>query len=125
MADSSGDVVAESRADFLDAYIGRRYPASDIPAQARALYVTNTLRLIADVRATPVALVQRGSAPLDLSASILRSVSPIHLEYLSNMGVTASMFDAITEHALLDHCHKTNPRLATAEDYRQMLQESM
>ena len=44
---------------------------------------------------------------------------------LAALGVTASMFDAITEHALLDHCHKTNPRLATAEDYRQMLQESM
>lgn len=111
--DSSGDVVAESRADFLDAYIGRRYPASDIPAQARALYVTNTLRLIADVRATPVALVQQGSAPLDLSASILRSVSPIHIEYLSNMGVGASMSISIVINNRLWGllaCHHMAPR---------------
>lgn len=89
--DHSGDVVAESRVPTLDAYRGRRYPASDIPAQARRLYVVNTLRLIADVRSAAVPLRQLGSEPLDLSASVLRSVSPIHIEYLSNMGVGASM----------------------------------
>ncbi|CAN7195423.1 ATP-binding protein [Acidovorax sp. LjRoot117] len=111
--DSSGDVVAESRADFLDAYLGRRYPASDIPAQARALYVANTLRLIADVRATPVPLVPVGGAPLDLSASILRSVSPIHIEYLTNMGVGASMSISIVINNRLWGllaCHHMGPR---------------
>lgn len=90
--DDSGDVTAESRRDDLEPYLGRRYPASDIPAQARRLYIINTLRLIADVGYTPSLLVGRaGDAPLDLSHSVLRSVSPIHIEYLQNMGVAASM----------------------------------
>jgi light-regulated signal transduction histidine kinase (bacteriophytochrome) len=90
--DDSGDVTAESRHDDLEPYLGRRYPATDIPAQARRLYIINTLRLIADVGYTPSPLVGReGEAPLDLSHSVLRSVSPIHIEYLQNMGVGASM----------------------------------
>ncbi|MEC5400113.1 ATP-binding protein [Uliginosibacterium sp. H1] len=90
--DDSGDIVAESKADALESLLGRRYPASDIPAQARRLYVLNTLRLIADVSATPLALTgQADAAPLDLSHAVLRSVSPIHIEYLRNMGVGASM----------------------------------
>jgi len=91
--DDSGDVVAEACRHDLEPYLGRRYPASDIPAQARRLYVLNTLRLIADVGYQPVPLlVEAGhTAPLDLSHSVLRSVSPIHVEYLTNMGVGASM----------------------------------
>ncbi len=91
--DDSGDIVAEACRGDLEPYVGRRYPASDIPAQARRLYVLNTLRLIADVHYAPVALVAApGHAePLDLSHSVLRSVSPIHIEYLTNMGVGASM----------------------------------
>lgn len=90
--DDSGEVVAEARRDDLDVLLGRRYPASDIPAQARRLYIANTLRLIADVNSTPVALLgQAGAAPLDLTHSVLRSVSPIHIEYLKNMGIAASM----------------------------------
>lgn len=91
--DDSGDVVAEARRGDLEPYVGRRYPASDIPAQARRLYVLNTLRLIADVGYQPVPLLSDAShaAPLDLSHAVLRSVSPIHIEYLTNMGVGASM----------------------------------
>lgn len=91
--DDSGDVVAEARRDDLEPYIRRRYPASDIPAQARRLYVLNTLRLIADVGYQPVPLLADAAQtePLDLSHSVLRSVSPIHVEYLTNMGVGASM----------------------------------
>ena len=91
--DDSGDVVAESVREDLDPYLGRRYPASDIPAQARRLYTINTLRLIADIGYTPVPLLADAArtAPLDLSHSVLRSVSPIHVEYLSNLGVGASM----------------------------------
>jgi len=111
--DHSGDVVAEARAPQLDEYKGRRYPASDIPAQARRLYVANTLRLIADVRAAPVPLHSDGEAPLDLSASVLRSVSPIHIEYLSNMGVGASMSISLIVHGQLWGmlaCHHMAPR---------------
>ncbi len=91
--DDSGDVVAESCSTELEPYLGRRYPASDIPAQARRLYVLNTLRLIADVGYQPVPLLADAghTEPLDLSQSVLRSVSPIHIEYLTNMGVGASM----------------------------------
>lgn len=91
--DDSGDVVAESVREDLDPYVGRRYPASDIPAQARRLYTINTLRLIADMGYTPVPLLADAARaePLDLSHSVLRSVSPIHVEYLRNMGVGASM----------------------------------
>lgn len=111
--DGSGDVVAESCVSTLDPYLGRRYPASDIPAQARRLYVANTLRLIADVRSAPVPLLQDGAAPLDLSASLLRSVSPIHIEYLSNMGVGASMSVSIVINDQLWGllaCHHMGPR---------------
>uniref|UniRef100_UPI000D3DC66F ATP-binding protein n=1 Tax=unclassified Variovorax TaxID=663243 RepID=UPI000D3DC66F len=91
--DDSGDVVAERRHESLEPFVGRRYPASDIPAQARRLYVINTLRLIADVQAVPAALVVSDPSlpPLDMSHCTLRSVSPIHIEYLRNMGVGASM----------------------------------
>jgi light-regulated signal transduction histidine kinase (bacteriophytochrome) len=90
--DDSGDVVAEARREDLVPYRGQRYPASDIPAQARRMYVLTTLRMIAEVGYAPVPLLGKpGAAPLDMSYSVLRSVSPIHVEYLRNMGVGASM----------------------------------
>ncbi len=92
--DDSGEVVAESRDSALASYLGLRYPASDIPAQARALYLRNRIRVIPDARYVPVPILPdrdgRG-APLDLAQMALRSVSPVHLEYLANMGVIASM----------------------------------
>ena len=90
--DASGEIVAEAKVDALEPYLGRRYPASDIPAQARRLYTLSTLRLIADVASAPVPLVGvAGAEPVDMSYAVLRSVSPIHIEYLRNMGVGASM----------------------------------
>jgi len=93
--DLSGEVIAEARRPDLESYLGQRYPASDIPAQARRLYIENPIRLIADVTYVPSPLVPaldpRTAAPFDLSHSILRSVSPIHCEYLTNMGIRASM----------------------------------
>lgn len=94
-ADASGEVIAEAKRDGLESYLGLHYPASDIPAQARRLYTVNWLRLIADVSYRPVPILPVTSPldgkPLDLSHSVLRSVSPIHVEYLTNMGVKASM----------------------------------
>ena len=93
--DWNGEVIAEERRPDLNPFLGLHYPAADIPAQARRLYTVNWTRLIADVDYAPVPLepvLDPGTAaPLDLSFSTLRSVSPIHLEYLQNMGVTASM----------------------------------
>lgn len=119
--DDSGDVVAEAVVDTLEPFVGRRYPASDIPAQARRLYVLNTLRYIVDVNSETVAVetVVDGGAgpgaaePLDMSYSVLRSVSPIHIEYLQNMGVAASMSISIVINGKLWGmlaCHHMTPR---------------
>ncbi|WP_144113536.1 GAF domain-containing protein [Paraburkholderia sp. BCC1886] len=95
LPDGSGQVIGEARREDLVPYLHQRYPAGDIPPQARRLYVLNPIRQIAAVDAAPVAILpplnpQTGS-PYDLSYSVLRSVSPIHIEYLKNMGVGASM----------------------------------
>jgi len=96
--DESGDghVVAERRRDdATDSLLGLRYPASDIPQQARALYLSNWIRCIPDARYSPAPIwpVENPltDRPLDLTFSSLRSVSPVHLEYLANMGVRASL----------------------------------
>ena len=93
--DGHGTVEAEDKEASLDPYLGLRYPASDIPQQARQLYLQNWLRIIPEARYTPARLVPllrpQTGAPLDLSFSVLRSVSPIHLEYMANMGVRAAM----------------------------------
>ena len=94
-ADYNGEVVAEAKAPHLNSFLGLHYPASDIPAQARALYEKNWIRLISDVDYMPARLQPPAhpvdGLPLDLTYSTLRSVSPIHIEYLKNMGVRASM----------------------------------
>lgn len=91
----NGEVIAEDGSGRLPEYLGLRFPASDIPAQARDLYRTNRLRLIANASYAPIALDPvdnpRTGQPLDLSLSVLRSVSPVHLEYMRNMGTAASM----------------------------------
>ena len=93
--DGHGSVVAEAKDAALEPYLGLHYPAADIPIQARLLYLRNWLRIIPDARYTPVRVVPTlrpdTGAPLDLSFSVLRSVSPLHLEYMANMGVRASM----------------------------------
>jgi chemotaxis family two-component system sensor kinase Cph1 len=112
--DGSGDVVAEARVPELAPLLGMRYPASDIPVQARRLYVLNSLRLIPDVSALPVAMVGRdGAAPVDMSHAVLRSVSPVHIEYLLNMGVAASMSISIVIDGQLwglIACHHRGPK---------------
>ena len=94
-ADYNGEVVAEAKLDELNSFLGQHYPASDIPAQARALYEKNWIRLISDVdyEPSPVRPTDHPASgrPLDMTYSTLRSVSPIHVEYLGNMGVRASM----------------------------------
>ncbi|MET3960907.1 chemotaxis family two-component system sensor kinase Cph1 [Marmoricola sp. OAE513] len=94
-AEWNGEVIADAKHPDLNPFLGLHYPASDIPAQARRLYTVNWIRLIADIGYRPVPLEPvldpATNAPLDLSFSTLRSVSPVHLEYLANMGVTASL----------------------------------
>ncbi len=92
--DGAGEVIAEAARPDLERFFGLRYPASDIPQQARALYLRNWLRIIPDIGATPSQVkpyADPNGNPLDLSHAKLRAVSPIHIEYLQNMGVGASM----------------------------------
>ena len=92
--DYNGEVFAESKAESIEPFLGLHYPQTDIPVQARELYIKNLMRLIVDVNFTPVPLYTIDDAEnknLDLSFSNLRSVSPIHIQYLKNMGVAATM----------------------------------
>jgi light-regulated signal transduction histidine kinase (bacteriophytochrome) len=101
----------------MEPFLGLRYPASDIPPQARALYVRNRIRVIPDSGYTAVPILpgrDDTGAPLDLSQHALRSVSPVHLEYLRNMGVAASMSISIISGGRLwglIACHHREPRL--------------
>ncbi|KAI9132263.1 ATP-binding protein [Acaryochloris sp. CCMEE 5410] len=94
-SDGAGDVIAEDRRSDLEPFLGLHYPATDIPKQAKQLYRLNRLRLIPDATYEPIPLEPLHSpvtqAPLDMSLSVLRSVSPMHTEYLNNMGVRASL----------------------------------
>jgi two-component system, chemotaxis family, sensor kinase Cph1 len=94
-ADGHGSVVAEARDPRLAPYLGHHYPASDIPAQARRLYLLNRVRGLEDVDAPAAPLVPPlrpdNGAPLDMSHCQLRAMSPMHLQYLRNMGVTATL----------------------------------
>ena len=119
--DGSGEVIAETARSGMDPFLGLRYPATDIPKQARALYERNMLRLIADVGAAPVPVVPERDPegrPLDLSMAVLRSVSPIHVEYLRNLGVVASMSVSVLRNGRLwglFACHHDAPRHVTSE----------
>lgn len=130
--DDSGEVIAEARAGHLESFFGLRYPASDIPPQARALYLRNVLRIISDV-ADPTLPIEPVTSPagiaLDLSHSTLRAVSPIHIEYLKNMGVGASLSISIVLRGKLwglFACHHYSPRVldyslrSTAELFAQL-----
>ncbi|OLP57452.1 histidine kinase [Rhizobium rhizosphaerae] len=115
--DWNGRVMAESVNDRLPSYLDLRFPAGDIPAQARRLYAQNRLRSIpdADYRAVPIepSVDPRSGQPLDLSFAQLRSVSPVHLEYMRSMGTRASMSVSImVDGALwgLVACHSAAPR---------------
>jgi two-component system, chemotaxis family, sensor kinase Cph1 len=114
-ADGPGVVLAEDSSDGRHAFLNHHFPASDIPLQARALYVRNLLRVIPDIDYVPAALIPAWTrnAALDMSDSILRSVSPIHLQYLRNMGVKASASVSIVRDGALwglIACHNFVPR---------------
>ncbi len=118
--DDSGVVVAEALRAGMPPFLNLHYPASDIPAQSRALFRRQWLRFIATVDYTPVPIVptltEKG-APLDLSLSTLRSASPIHLQYLRNMGSAATLTVSIMQGDRLwglIACHHDAPRRISA-----------
>lgn len=114
--DGSGQVISEHKRRDLESFKGQYFPASDIPKQARVLYLKNTIRVISDARDVRVAILpelEERDHPLDLSFAHLRSVSSVHCEYLRNMGVAASMSISIVVDGDLwglIACHHYSPK---------------
>lgn len=111
----AGRVIAEARKAELQSFRGQHFPASDIPQQARRLYLVNWIRVIADVGFVPVPMTPNDAAgaAIDMSHAHLRSVSPIHCQYLGNMGVAASMsISVVVDGELwgLIACHHDAPK---------------
>ncbi|WP_221091304.1 ATP-binding protein [Deinococcus aquaedulcis] len=127
--DASGEVIAEACQPELKPFLGHRFPEADIPAQARALYVRHLLRLTADTEAAPAPLEPRlnpqTGAPTPLGGAVLRATSPMHLQYLRNMGVRASLSVSLVQGGQLwglIACHHGAPHVVppatrTALDY--------
>ncbi|MCC5977380.1 MAG: EAL domain-containing protein [Salinarimonas sp.] len=123
--DDHGAIVAEACDPQRESFLGLHYPASDIPAQARRMYLLQRVRMIPDIHAPTLALYGALSAsPLQVSDgegagfemtyAVLRAVSPFHLAYLNNMGVRATLVVSL----ILDGrlwgmvvCHHDSPRL--------------
>lgn len=121
-ADGHGHVVAESLEEGYHSYLGQHFPASDIPAQARELYALSRIRLIQDANYTPAPLVPAlnplTGKPNDLSFAALRSVSPVHLQYMRNMQTLASMSVSLMVKGKLwglISCHNAGPAAVSFE----------
>ena len=117
-----GEVYAESREPQLEPFLGNRYPASDIPHIARRLYEKNRIRLLSDVNSTQIPLHPQlcplNGQDLDMSLCALRSMSPIHVQYLKNMGVSGTLVASLMVGGRLwglISCHHYAPRLVSYE----------
>ncbi|TWI69275.1 light-regulated signal transduction histidine kinase (bacteriophytochrome) [Pseudoduganella lurida] len=120
--DWHGDVIAEAKAPEMHSYLHHHFPASDIPAQARAIFFDNWLRIIPDVEYAPVpiypGLNPATGMPIDLGRALLRSVSPLHIEYLRNMEVGATLTLPLIDDGKLwglVACHHATPRPLSEE----------
>lgn len=115
--DGHGKIIAEARDPRLETLLGHHYPATDIPQRARELYLRNRVRVLVDVNAEAAALLPRvvpgHGSELDMSMCHLRSMSPLHLQYLRNMGVTATLVVSLVREGQLwglIACHHYSPR---------------
>ncbi len=115
--DYNGQVFAESRIDKIEPFLGLYYPVTDIPVQTRELFLLNSIRMLANVQATNVPLYaldeNADNKSIDLSLSILRSFSPMHIQYLKNMGIGATFTIALINHGKLwglIACHHYAPK---------------
>jgi diguanylate cyclase (GGDEF)-like protein len=124
--DWHGEVIAERLKPGIQGYLGLRFPATDIPANARRLYLLNWQRVIADVHADTVAVISAPDCPaLDLSFSQFRAVHPVHIQYLRNLGVEASFSVSIIVAGKLwglVACHHLAPR-SLSLNQRQLCEE--
>ena len=116
-SDLSGQVIAEDRSEGVESYLGLHFPPSDIPAQARKLYAINPVRIIPNIDYAPIPIVPDlnplSGKPIDLSFAALRSVSPIHLEYMRNIGMRGTMSVSILRGDRLwglIACHNREPK---------------
>jgi len=112
-ANGNGQVIAESKHYHLDSFLGLEFPNFDIPLPARDLFLEAGIRLIANVKALPAQLVPSTDVAVDLSQVGLRGVSPCHLQYLKNMGVSGSMSIPLVYDGLLWGlvvCHGYTPK---------------
>ena len=112
-----GNIISEARDPRLESLLGHRYPTTDIPQRARELYVRNRLRTLVDVNSEQAPLVPRRlpdtGEELDMSMCHLRSMSPLHLQYLKNMGVTSTLVVSLVREGRLwglIACHHYAPR---------------
>jgi diguanylate cyclase (GGDEF)-like protein/PAS domain S-box-containing protein len=116
--DGNGSVIAEHKAGGLAPYLNLHYPASDIPQQARRLYVLQRVRAIPDANYHPVPLLSADGSDLDMSFCALRGISPIHLEYMRNMGVAASLSVSLLQEDVLWGmivCHHRRPLIPSPD----------
>ncbi|KKN75548.1 hypothetical protein LCGC14_0379770 [marine sediment metagenome] len=125
MPEGDGEVSADARVPGVEgSYLGLRFPASDIPQVARQLYLKNPWRSIPDALTEPVSIVGHAQSSIpNLSWVDLRSVSPIHLEYMANMGVRAAISLPITQAGELDaliSCHSAVARQLTVSQLQAM-----
>jgi PAS domain S-box-containing protein len=118
-----GEVLSEAREPELESFLGNRYPATDIPQIARRLYERNRIRVLRDVEYRPAALEPPLSPitgdQLDMSLCFLRSISPIHVQYLKNMGVRATLVVSLLVNGKLwglVSCHHYVPRFIHFEE---------
>lgn len=121
-AEWNGEIISQRRTDCAPCYLGMHFPSSDIPEQARRLYTTNLVRVVVDVDAVPVAFTPHNHSqtprPLDMTYSALRSLSPIHIEYLKNIGIQASMTISLMQSGRLwglIACHHMTPKRVSME----------
>lgn len=118
--DGHGEVVAEQCADGMEAYLGLHYPASDVPAQARQLYLNKISRTIVSTasESAPLLAAAEAQTPLDLSQAELRSVSPHHLQFMRNMGQESTLSLSLVQRGelvgMITCAHRTSRRLPYA-----------
>ena len=92
LQNDEGEVVSEAKGPGIESFLGLRYPAFDIPLQVRQIMLRAPFRLIQDIHDPHSSIIRESDVPrLDLTLSHLRGVSPIHIEYLENMGVYSTM----------------------------------
>ena len=117
-----GEVISQSRVEESPSFLGLQFPSCDIPPQARSLYTKNLVRMVADIDVTPVVILPMinpvSQLPLDMTYSALRSLSPIHMEYLRNIGVQASLVISLLQNGrlwgLIACHHRTAKRVSIA-----------